>query len=85
METLKSAIVNIQQNDYFGSIDLKDAYFSVPIYKSDRKYLRFFWEDCCYQFCALTRGLSSSPRVFTKLLKPAYATLRKFLILMTVF
>ena len=77
METLKAAITNIQQGDYFGSIDLKDAYFSVPIADCDRKYLRFVWNDKKYQFYILPQGLACSPRVFTKLLKPVYASLRK--------
>ena len=41
METLKAAITNIPEGDYFGSIDLKDAYFSVSKADCDRKYLRF--------------------------------------------
>ena len=77
METLKAAITKIQQRDYFGSIDLKDAYFSVPIADVDRKYLQFVWNGKEYQFCTLPQGLASSPRVFTKLLKPVYASLRK--------
>lgn len=76
METIKSAIANIQQGDYFGSIDLKDAYFSVPVHLNDRKYLRFLWDGKHYQFRTLAQGLSCSPRVFTKLLKPAFACLR---------
>ena len=50
METLKSAIANIQPGDFFGSIDVKDAYFSIPIAESDRKYLRFIWNNKRYQF-----------------------------------
>ncbi len=73
METLRSAVASIQPGDYFGSIDLKDAYFSVLIHEQDRKYLRFLWNSICYQFCVLPQGLSSSPRVFTKLLKPVYS------------
>lgn len=76
METLKSAIAIIQPNDYFASIDLKDAYFSVLVNQKDRKYLRFIWEGKHYQFRTLPQGLSCSPRVFTKLLKPAFACLR---------
>ena len=76
METLKSAIAIIQQNDYFASIDLKDAYYSVLVHQDDRKYLRFMWEGKHYQFRSLPQGLSCSPRVFTKLLKPTFAYLR---------
>jgi hypothetical protein len=77
METLKSAIANIQPRDYFASIDLKDAYFSVPIHVEHRKYLRFIWQNKHYHFITLPQGLACSPRVFTKLLKRVYAFLRK--------
>ncbi len=77
METLKSALSTIQPGDWFGSLDLKDAYFSISVAKQHRKYLRFIWKDRQFQFCDLPQGLSSSPRVFTKVLKPMYATLRQ--------
>ncbi len=77
METLKSALSTIQPGDWFGSLDLKDAYFSISVAKHHRKYLRFIWKDRQFQFCVLPQGLSSSPRVFTKVLKPMYATLRQ--------
>lgn len=34
-------------------------------------------ENQCYQYTCLPNGLSSAPRVFTKLLKPVFSTLRK--------
>ena len=58
------------------SIDLRDAYYSVPIAKDHRKYLQFFWQNTAWQFKALPNGLTSGPRIFTKLLKPPLAFLR---------
>ncbi|CAG2204684.1 unnamed protein product [Mytilus edulis] len=77
METLHTAINNIKLNQFMASVDLKDAYYSVPIQESDKKYLRFRWKNDHYQFKVLPQGLSSSPRVFTKLLKPVYGKLRE--------
>ena len=31
----------LQPHDWLGKIDLKDAYFVIPIWKNHRKYLRF--------------------------------------------
>ena len=76
METLDSAIYFLEQNCFMASIDLKDAYFSIPIACEHRKYLRFQWRDKLYQFCVLPFGLASAPRVFTKVLKPMIAHLR---------
>ena len=57
--------------------DFKDAYLSVPIHESCRKFLRFLWKGTFYQFKALPFGLCSAPRIFTKVLKPVAAFLRK--------
>ena len=77
METLKLALSLVKQDCYFAKIDLKDAYYSVPLAQTFRKYLRFTWNGILYQFTCLPNGLSSAPRVFTKLLKPMFSTLRK--------
>ena len=66
----------ISQGDYMISIDLKDAYFSIPIFRCDRKYLRFIWKDQRYEFTCLPFGYSLAPRVFTKILKPVVSHLR---------
>jgi hypothetical protein len=58
------------------SLDLRDAYYSVPIAESDRKYLKFCWDNNLYHFNVLPNGLSSGPRLFTKILKPPFAKLR---------
>jgi len=48
----------------------------VTIWEDHRRYLRFTWQDNLYEFQSLPFGLSSAPRVFTKLLKPVPARLR---------
>jgi len=58
------------------SVDLKDAYLSVPIAKQHRKFLRFVWEEITYKFTCLLFGLCSALRIFTKFLCPVVAHLR---------
>lgn len=48
METLDVVLSSIKRNSFFVSIDLKDACLSVPIYKNDRKYLKFFWKGVLF-------------------------------------
>ena len=60
----------VEKDCFMASIDLKDAYYSVPIAREDRKYLRFKWQGSLYQFTCLPNGLSCASRKFTKLLKP---------------
>jgi len=59
------------------SLELQDAYYSVPIAEEQRKYLRFYLQGSLYQCICMPNGLSSASRVITKLLKPVYSTLRQ--------
>lgn len=77
MDTLRSAINLVKKDCYFASITLKDAYYSVAVHPSDRKYLQFFWEEELFQFTSLPMGLSSAHRIFTKIMKPVFSHLRK--------
>jgi hypothetical protein len=76
METLKTAVNLMVKDCFFGSVDISDAYYSIPICKEDRKYLRFMYKGQKYQFCALVMGLTTAPRVYTKAMKPVFAYLR---------
>ena len=76
MDTLESAIKLMKPGCYMTCVDLQDAYYSIPMSPLFRKYLKFAWRGRLYQFRALPMGLISSPRIFTKVLKPVFATLR---------
>lgn len=76
MDTFRTALKLIRPGCFMASVDLKDAYYSIPIAEEDRKLLMFQWKGKYYQFTCLPNGLSSSPRIFTKILKPVYACLR---------
>ena len=76
METLRSALQLVKKNCFFAKLDFKDAYYSISIKESDRKFLRFIWNGNTYQFTCLPNGLSSAPRIFTKVMKPVFSTLR---------
>ena len=56
----------LQEHDFLIKIDLKDAYFGIPLDKSSRKYIRFQWEGSLYEFLCLCFGLGSSPSDFHK-------------------
>ena len=65
----------VEKDCFMASIDLKDTYYSVPIGKQHRAYLRFTWREQLYQFTCMPNGLSCTPRKFNKLLKPALSEL----------
>ena len=76
METQASVRVSIKENEWTVSIDIQDAYLHVPMARSVRKYLRFMVNGRVYQFTCLPFGLATSPREFTKLLRPVVQLLR---------
>lgn len=76
MENIESVKQLLRSGDFMATVDLQDAYSSIPIHISDRKYLRFLWRNTLYEFTCLPFGYSLAPRTFTKILKPAQAALR---------
>ena len=44
MDTLGSVIRLIRPNCFMATIDLKDAYYSVPVSEQHKKYLKFHWK-----------------------------------------
>jgi len=76
MEGLDSVKHLLRQGDWMVKLDLKDAYFTVPICEEHQCFLRFVWKGLKFQFVCLPFGLSSAPRAFTKIMKPVVAVLR---------
>ena len=77
MDTIWSILNLIRKDCFMTKLDIKDAYYSVPIKLEDRKFLKFMHKGKLYEFCAVPNGLSPGPRKFTKLLKPPLSVLRK--------
>lgn len=76
MDTFETTLKLVTKDMYMCSIDIRHAYYSIGIAKEHQMYLRFQWRNKIYQFTALPNGLAHGPLVFTRLLKPVYATLR---------
>ena len=76
METQASVQAFIRENEWTVSIDIQDAYLHVPMARSVWKYLRFMVNGHVYQFTCFPFGLATSPREFTKLLRPVVQLLR---------
>ena len=77
METQGSVRSAIRSQEWAVSIDIRDAYLHVPMHQAVRKYLRFVVNKKVYQFTCLPFGLATSPREFTKLLRPVVSLLRQ--------
>lgn len=70
MEDFRTASRLIRKDDFLCTIDLKDAYFLIPVHLSHGNFFRFIYKDVLYEFTCVPFGLASAPYTFTKLLKP---------------
>ena len=77
MDGLQAAVELMKPGCFMASIDLKYAFYSVPVHRAFQKYLKFKFKGMLYQYTCLPNGLSSAPCLFTKLMKPVCAELRK--------
>ena len=59
------------------SVDLADAFFTIPINEAHQKYFMFEWLEKNYKFIAMPNGFSDAMHVFTKVSKPIQAYLRQ--------
>ena len=58
------------------SIDLRDAYFNVAVVPEHTRYLRFAYNGRAFEFLVLPFGLSTAPRVFTRIVRVIEAFLK---------
>lgn len=76
LENYKFVSDLITRNSFMATVDLKDAYYMVPISSKYRKYLRFTFNNFLYEYNAMPMGLSTAPYLFTKILKPVFNKFR---------
>ena len=66
LEDSRSVSKLLEKGMFMASLDLKDAYYTIPIHRTHRKFLRFRYNGCLYEFLCLPFGLSSAPYVLQK-------------------
>ena len=77
METLRSILPHLHRGMWATSIDLADAYFHVPIHPDCQRFLTFVFEGTHYCYRVLPFGLSTAPRVFTRVARVMEAHIRR--------
>ena len=75
MESINNVINLIKPNVYMASIDLKDAFFLVPIHDGYQKYLKFIFGNL-FHFTSIPNGYGPAMRIFTKISKVPFGHLR---------
>ena len=76
MESIKQVIDIVRPNVYMASIDMKDAFYSIPIHPEQQKYLKFVVLSKIYQYTCMPNGYGSAMRIFTKVSKFPFSQLR---------
>ena len=79
MTTVRDIQRWLQPDFFMTSLDLSDAYFSIPLHKTVYKFVRFVWRDVTYEYMTNMFGMGPSARLFTKVLAPVVRFLRKAL------
>ena len=75
MDSIFTCMNLVTEKCFMASIDLRDAYYSIPVHRDFTKFLKFFWNGILYEYTCLPMGLACAPRTFVKLLKPVFAKL----------
>ena len=63
----EQGVQSSKKGDRTITVDLRDAYFHIPIFRRHRKFLRFCIQGRAYQYRSLAFAPKTSPRVFTKI------------------
>ena len=77
METIHHLKEVVRRGDFVARLDLKDAFFTIPVAAADRRWLQFQWRGKRWQYTCLPFGLADAPRTFTKVMTPIAAILRQ--------
>ena len=76
MLSLHQIYPQLHQGDWMCAVDLKDAYFHIPLARKHRKFLRFVVGTTHYQYKVLPVRLKSASRTFLNCMAPVTAHLR---------
>ena len=78
MDSIPDIMALILPGDWFTSMDLSDAYYCIAMHMLSIPYLTFIFMNVYYQFTCLPQGLSSAPRIFTKVVRVVLTYLRGY-------
>ena len=77
MESLTDVLRMLKPVVWMASVDLHHAYYSIPVAAHHQPYFSFSWQGAYYQYSCLPNGYALAPMLFTKVLRPPFAYLRR--------
>ena len=75
MKSIQNVLNVIKKDAFMASIDLKDAFYFVPVTAHHQKYLKRFANEYL-KFTCMPNGYGSAMRIFTKITKVPFSVLR---------
>lgn len=76
MEGIDTIKKMLKEDDYMVSIDLSNAFFTIPLHAKSKPFTTFEFNGQRYCYNVLPFGLTCSPRIFSKMLRPCIIWLR---------
>ena len=77
MESLTDVLHMSTPGVWMALVDLHHAYYSIPVAAHHQPYFSFLWQGVYYQYSCLPNGYAQAPMLFTKVLQPPFAYLRR--------
>ena len=77
METIRHLKEVVRRGYFVARLELKDAFFTIPLAAADRRRQQFQWRGKRWQYTCLPFGLADAPRTFTKVIAPIAAILQQ--------
>lgn len=68
--------INIVISKKIAYIDLSNAFYSFPLHHDSRRFTAFVCDNQEFVFIVLLFGLTASPRIFSKILRPVLVHVR---------
>jgi len=75
MDHFEIALNMVRPHMFFAVVDIRKAYYSIPLAEAQQKYFRFLWRGQIFQYLTMPNGVGPGPRIFSKIMKPVYAKL----------
>ena len=73
MPRVETILESLKGNQYLSSLDIKSAYWTIPVAPGDRDKTAFATSDNIYRFKRLPFGLSTAPATFQRLIQTVLA------------
>ena len=76
MESITNLTTMLSKNDWIVTIDISEAYLTIPLDEQFKDHVAFWYQDQTYRFLCMPFGLNDATRAFTKTMKHPSAKVR---------